>query len=432
MLCHDPSGTNLASSDFRISPPFEERWHYFVPDDVCVEYLTLSDGILLLSEGGVFNRLEALSASTGQLLWRFDIEGAHGAMGFCPAVWENTVYVSGQGASTLFALELKTGKIKWKFSPSAIGYAGFYEAQPRVLNGILYITANVSPSYDEYLALLKAGVHIPEEPRSKLYALDARSGEERWSVLLNSLSSEQTPCVSAGLVFVYEMYGWNTAFLNDWDTADFGDLVALEALTGKEVWRKKRYATVFNRPLVSDGTLVSLASRTPCVVRAVSLSGTELWDYSTSSTALPGFAASSGTLCLTLWEEAKNDEVVAIDLHTGQKLWAFRSQGEHLSPPTLAGRILLAATPSRLLALDINTGELLWSSPKFPIKSLAVCQPIVADDSVFAAFGNQVLSFGPPGHSETVHPTRFEPGVWALVVFALSALFLILLHYKGK
>src|SRR5437660_5967102 len=86
--------------------------------------------------------------------WKFKTERVIEAWFSSPTVSDETVYV-GSDDSYLYALNVLTGELKWKFKTGDVVYSS-----PAVVDGAVYVG-----SHDGYL-----------------YSVDAQTGEERWKV----------------------------------------------------------------------------------------------------------------------------------------------------------------------------------------------------------------------------------------------------------
>ena len=130
-----------------------------------IVYVCDSDNAVLL----------AYNATTGMLLWSFPVPEGNSMAS--PAIANGTVYV----ASTddhLYAVDAKTGKLRWSFATN-----GEVAASPAVANGVVYIA-----SFDD-----------------NVYALNASSGKKLWSYLIydsNDTVYHGAPTVVNGMLFV--------------------------------------------------------------------------------------------------------------------------------------------------------------------------------------------------------------------------------------
>jgi len=187
----------------------------------------------------------AFNAEDGTLLWRIPSGGACDSWGH-PLIVDETLYLAqgGQIQSTgqdfLHALELETGKSKWKYqaSSSIIG-------PPAIGNGLVYFGSSDGwfyaldavtgkeewkvqlpywidspPVVDEVKVYFQIKAITLEYNTYKVYALDAFTGKEQWSFpTIGSNTINIPPVVYQGMLYVAG-----------------GSLYAIDTQTGKEVW----------------------------------------------------------------------------------------------------------------------------------------------------------------------------------------------------
>lgn len=204
--------------------------------------------------------LYALHASTGNLYWRFKTGGA---VFSSPALVGGVVYV-GSLDGNLYAVDAKTGTEKWHFKT---GY--WITSAPAVRDGCVYVS-----SWDGNLYALDAasgkkkwvfdtgmvlGRHMIASPAvtedlvliaphgnhhaggSYLFALDIRTGEERWRHPVKA-TVEASPTVFAEAVILVDAAG---------------NVLALDLSTGNKVWERTTGSRggVASTPTVSGGKL---------------------------------------------------------------------------------------------------------------------------------------------------------------------------------
>ncbi len=150
-----------------------------------------------------------------------------------PAVMDGAVYFSSDDGY-LFAVEAATGKQTWKFDlgrplaprkpiPEAWDYM---QSSPAAADGLVFAGG----------------------PNMKFFAVDAGTGQEKWSLQIG-LYMRSSPAVVEGVVY-----------FGDW----LGKLYALDAQTGQEKWTFNTYGPVIPSPTVVDG-VVYVGSKFPCL-----------------------------------------------------------------------------------------------------------------------------------------------------------------------
>ena len=331
------------------------------------------DGILYV--GSYDGKFYALDARTGVLKWKFATEGerrfeAKGLDGMqpknqtiadpfdvflsSPVVGQGAVYF-GSGDGNLYALDAKSGELRWKFKTGDVVHAS-----PAFANGVVFVG-----SWDSYFYAVEAATgkgkwrfHAGEDPLmhnqvgfqsspvvvdgvvftgcrdSNVYALDAATGKEKWRCN-NELSwVNSAPAVAQGKVF--------------FDTSDSSLFRAVDAATGKEVIRQQAKAYMFSSPAVAgDVVLVGVLNGT-LEARDVK-TGELLWDYQVEKSkenkgwVLTNERKFNGPLIFySFWREAP---IVATDRQFGI--------GSIFSSPLIAnGVVYFGSTDGYLYALE--------------------------------------------------------------------------------
>jgi outer membrane protein assembly factor BamB len=275
----------------------------------------------------------ALDLVTGAVRWRFetgpDLPFAWGWDFWLssPAVSNGTVYV-GSGDGRLYALDARTGRRLWSAQTG-----GRVRSSPAVADGVVY-----AGSMD-----------------GKLYALDAATGKEVWVFEAEgaSLDSQKfgfdrtsivsSPAVTADLVFV----GSRDAHL-----------YAVDRKSGRQRWSvahkidymkgEPAVSWVLGSPAFSDGRVFvgSSDGRFFHAVRADT--GEEVWRFKTPGNVLSSAALSGGRLFFG----GEEGHLFALDATTGTELWRFRTGGAVISSPAVGGAVVyVGSDDGRLYAL---------------------------------------------------------------------------------
>ena len=154
---------------------------------------------------------EITPANVGQMkvAWTFDIPGK-GPVEASPIVWNGTIYITSYH-NDVYALDAKTGKMKWQYNPKPTQIVGF----PRnrgvgILDGVLY----------------EAMIN------GHLVALDAKTGKVLWNkqTVANPKNSFYTmqPVPYKGKILLGVSNG-------DW--GGIGNISAFDPKTGKRLWQ---------------------------------------------------------------------------------------------------------------------------------------------------------------------------------------------------
>ena len=220
------------------------------------------------------------------------------------------------------------GSLLWQYSTGNPGELAI--VSPTVADGVVY-----AGSYE-----------------NTVYALDAQTGDLRWSVETQG-DMDVPPVVDGAVVFVGDL-------ANDY---------ALDASTGELLWREESSPGSANDLQVSDGAVyIATSPRTDDFsVRALdAASGEPMWATRMPRSGLPLFfpLTRAGKHLYV----SDDDDVHALDAATGELAWSFRPEAWNLptesvvqAPPTAAGGRVFMMSGYTALALDEATGEPLWS-----------------------------------------------------------------------
>ena len=218
-----------------------------------------------------------------------------------PATVADNVIVAGgpSGRGGLHAVDMSTGKLKWSYRPADI-------------NG----SVSTPPAIVRDLVIAAFGAANP----GAVIAVSLSTGKAVWRG--PDPAANATVVASTDLVYVQDKNG---------------NFIALDALTGKEIWRR-----TFSR-------------RRFCVSRPA---------------ALEGVVYVSGSVDATSGDASKTEgfELFALDAKTGQERWRHRAEAQYgtvgvcLRQLVVTGSTIYAADESRLYAVDRATGRDRWKS----------------------------------------------------------------------
>jgi outer membrane protein assembly factor BamB len=303
-----------------------------------------------------------------RLAWTFR---AKSLLEFPPVIAYRRAYIAAlQGG--LFALDVRTGKVNWRFSNGRCS-----AASAAVQGGLVYQAFMNRPPCDPSTGRQRVS--------GEVVALDARSGKVRWRRVIGA--SESSPAVAHGLVYVGDWRGkvyaldaydgrirWafrtggevkagaaisgRRLYIGAYD----GYIYALDALTGRLLWRSGAqgrlgglgdfYATAavaYGRVYVgnTDGKVYSYGAT----------SGRVRWSHSTG-----GYAYSSPAVWRTRVYAGSHDRrLYCFDAATGRVMWSFLSNGWVAGAPTVINGIVYFSTATgRTYALDARTGKQRW------------------------------------------------------------------------
>jgi len=278
-----------------------------------------------------------------------------------PGPIEGSAVIVGQSAyigdtkGRLFCLDLATGKPRWTY----VIENGF-ESSPLVANGKVYIGD-------------LAGIFhcVSADGGKKLWTFDAESG--------------QPIHASANLVGDKVIFG-----------DDGANVICLNAEDGKKVWLIETGDRVNATPAIGNGLafvsgcdarlraidvgtgkekfgvdLESLAPGSPALlpdrviigtdggrVLAIAADGSKtLWTYSDVKDAAMVYSSPAVADGIVVFG-ARDRQVHALDVQSGQKKWTFGTRGEVNSSPAIAGdKVYVGSRDKKLYVLDLKTGK---------------------------------------------------------------------------
>lgn len=200
--------TSVACQDPTKPEPLTELWKTTLPIPPAQYWLgrPAADADRVIVEGG--NLLFALDAASGQILWQHRVRIAPTPAPTAPVIDNGRVFLA--EVDSTFALDANSGATLWTFHPDSQGV--------------------VVPAVDN------AAIYIGQRGIPVVYALDKTTGALRWRIEI--ARSFAFPAhvkglvVSAGTVYVAVRQDKSTT-----GALSGGLLVALEATTGRELWR---------------------------------------------------------------------------------------------------------------------------------------------------------------------------------------------------
>lgn len=190
--------------------------------DIYTSSPTLSGDLLVVGSGDGY--VYALDRKTGEVRWR---ARTGGRVRSSPAIADGRVYV-GSMDGILYAYDLETGQAAWRFETKGAGlFSGDFgfdrrtiQSSPSVADGVVYVGSR----------------------DGTVYAVDARDGSPRWTLSHGTSWVITSPAVTDGTVYA--------------GSSDAAFVQAIDAGTGQERWRQSTAGIVWSSPAASGGLLV--------------------------------------------------------------------------------------------------------------------------------------------------------------------------------
>lgn len=294
-----------------------------------------------------------------RLIWNWD---AGEAIESSAAISGGTVYVASM-AGELVALELATGKLKWRYKTGAeVG-----ESSPAVAAGAVYVgdlggvIHAVDAASGKPLWTFKTAAEVKSSPvivqdklligsyDSHLYALDARTGKLLWK-FQTTAQVHSTPATAGGVTFVT---GCDEIFH------------AIRVSGGKQDYQIPSHAYTGASPALTPG--MAFFGTFDNQVLGVSLAQKKVvWRYEHPSRKFP-FYSSPAVFANRVYVGGRDKMMHALDARTGRSLWAFMTRSRVDSSPVYVrgvqgrrDRVFFGSNDGRLYALDALTGAKVW------------------------------------------------------------------------
>lgn len=290
--------------------------------------------IYVCNDAGTVYALDASGASK----WTFDAGGPIKAR---PAIVEDSLYVSSD-SGFLFRLDKQSGRERWRSRIDAGSPARIPTSDPKT-------------RWDRYgSSVVGDASHIYVASRDKhLYALDAASGKERWKVAAADLMTA-TPALYRDLVIFAAFDGKVQALaasdgaarwsydaklpvpgdlIVDADRVFVGsrtyDLIALDASSGKELWKHYYwFSWIESPPVVRDGVVYTGSSDATAVYAVDAQDGARIWKtkvpgWAWARTALDDRTVVAGTVGHGKHAGMRAGSLVGIDRKSGAIRWVY-------------------------------------------------------------------------------------------------------------
>jgi outer membrane protein assembly factor BamB len=192
--------------------------------------------------------------------------------------------------------------------------------------------------------------------KGTLFAVHVHTGRLAWK--FNSGRAQAASPALAGRTIFHTFMQRNSAGRGD----STGEIVALDALTGKLRWRHT-LAPSESSPLVLGG-VVYVGDWSGRVYAFDEKTGRIRWTYKTGDAVKGGVAASGARLFVGSYDH----HIYSLDTRTGRLLWRgsvqerLGSLGRFYATPAVAyGRVYVGATDGKVYSFGASSGQLLWS-----------------------------------------------------------------------
>ncbi len=305
------------------------------------------------------------------------------------AIVAGVVYVGSMDKS-LYAIDLASGKLRWKYSVAA----SIQESSPCVLNGVVYvgdlddIFHAVDAATGKARWTFKAESEIKSSPTwdgdrvyfgsydQNLYCLSADSGALLWKYTTDG-PIHGTPSIDEGIVYIS---GCDENFR------------AIHATTGKQAYSVPLGNYAGASAAIRDGRAFvgTFGSDVLCIDLRSRLIQ---WAYRHPDRNFPFYSSAAVTENRIIL--GGRDKIIhCLNRATGKEVWSYTTKARVESSPLVSGnRVSIGSNDGRLYQLDLASGKKTWdfnagaplsASPAAAQKSLV----IGSQDGVLYCFGN--------------------------------------------
>ncbi len=250
--------------------------------------------------GTTHGELIALSASTGEILWRFDTGRAIVSSPVVAASKSGgpaTVYFASRNGK-IYALNPDTGSQQWAYDTGNMIDASPYYAEGKVYtadyNGRCY-ALNASTGELVWQYTIEGPVVVSPVSLGKfvyfsstngaLYALDVQTGTKLWTYNGSFGGSLYVPAIVMG------DRQYDRIFIADSE----GLLVSISSQYGNQLWNKKLSGPILSAPVLLNGTLY-IASGDGEVSALSAADGKDLWKVKVNTMIESGLVVNQGVL----------------------------------------------------------------------------------------------------------------------------------------
>jgi glucose dehydrogenase len=158
-----------------------------------------------------------------------------------------------------------------------------------------------------------------------------------------------------------------------------GELVAIDAATGKQSWARNLHSHLESSPMAAKGTLYLGTDETNVIALRAS-DGKILWQFNSPGAIKASPSYHDGRLFVADYQGA----MFCLDAATGKPVWRtnttklppFGKGGFYSSPAISFGRAYAARDDGTVFAFDEKTGKVRWS---FPTNNYVYGSPAVAE-----------------------------------------------------
>lgn len=326
----------------------------------------LYDGTIYLSSNN--KSIFAIDAATGEQQWEFtpsnDRSGSSGVKS-TPVVYKNRVIAESKGG-WLYGIDRQTGEFKWVYRQSAswkpvtpLAINGFvYTAGPgntiaklRATDGaVAWVSSTDQTRYAVNLCYSDGTIYATElqsDDREAVHALDATTGKSVWRT--KGVGGVGGCSTANGLVFATK----GSAS----DSNDIPVIAALDQQSGKRVWQQELTSPVrgFQTPSIGHGRVYVPLSEGKVQVFDVQ-TGKTIWEYRTQHKIWSDIRLGKENLYISIFiGDPDKTAIICLTQDGGLRLWQHEFTGRRAYAPIIHDKKLYVTTKdSHLIAFKEN------------------------------------------------------------------------------
>lgn len=263
-------------------------------------------------------------------VWVFDPGIANQSMSVpksTPVLDDEKLYYGVDFESALYALDIKTGNVAWKFQCGK-HYKGIYSS-PALHDGVVFVG-----SYD-----------------GSLYAIHTDTGALKWQYDGADYIGS-SPCIAAdiGLVFI----GLEHALPNRQ-----GSIVALDIETGEQKWEYTVKEFLHGTPgYFPQKGVVGIGTNDDIFFLFRADSGRLLWQFQTGGDIklAPAFDAERNLVIFNSFDK----HCYAVDMDSGKKVWSFETEaGTYTTPLVVGNKVFVTCLDKKCYIYDMDAQEVI-------------------------------------------------------------------------
>jgi eukaryotic-like serine/threonine-protein kinase len=321
----------------------------------------------LLYIGSCSGNFYALDKNTGDVRWSYNIhqDGSQTSFHCDPVLTSDSIIIGTDVGKQghVYAFDRATGKVRWKYLVTT-GSRGDFG-----------INSDLAQSNDAVYAVTTG---------DELVCLDSATGSLRWH-----FTSGPSIAQSAVWYSSPSLYGKMVLF-GGWD----GSLYALDAYSGKPIWRTNLHAPVSTTPLIiGDSILVATEGR---FYRLRPKDGAQLGSFTFSGDPWRNITVTRGNLfAMSDLGQNSGEDLVSLNLTSHRVNWKVSDKdGWGTAWPYLWHDEVLASDNGHLYAYRETDGSLAWSHdfPKQLVRGIGVTPNLL----YVGTMHGMIYAFSPP------------------------------------